>query len=103
MKQMTAAEHRHMMAVMDDVKTALVAEQQKRRENPMTWRLNEERVVLEKVNEWRAKTGLKPVMREHIETIESSANGHSDYTEKFSLYAAELAVGVHWIDERGLV
>lgn len=100
---MTGAGHDHLMAVMNDIMDALTTEQKHRRENPLTWILNERRVVLEKVNEWRARRGLSLATNEHIETIESSAIGHSDYTKKFSLYAAELALGVHWIDERGLI
>lgn len=44
------------------------------------------------VNSERRERGLAAVDRGAIERIERMALGHSDYSQKFALYCAELAV-----------
>jgi len=45
------------------------------------------------VNEERAKEGLEPVTIRQFRAVEAQAQGHYDYSPKFALYCAELAVG----------
>jgi hypothetical protein len=56
------------------------------------WVLAERRAVLTKVNELRATNGWAAVDEATlVKKAEWMASGHSDYTTKYSLYAASLA------------
>lgn len=48
--------------------------------------------ALDEVNEHRALLGKPPVDAAAIERVERWALGHSDYSSKFALYCAELAL-----------
>ncbi len=58
------------------------------------WELFERRAMLAAVNGERASRGLAPVAERDIVDAERSAVGHVDYTDKFALYCARLAVGL---------
>lgn len=98
MAYLTALEAAAMHAVREEIKKTLVAEQGKRDEHRESdesglpaWMALEQQVVFAEVNQVRATGGLPPVEFAVIERIEQMACGHSDYTSKFCLYAAEVA------------
>jgi uncharacterized protein YkwD len=63
------------------------------RGNPeVAWAAYERAKVLEAVNQVRAEFHLPPVTAEDVFRAEQMAVGHSDYTKKFALYCAELAL-----------
>lgn len=68
---------------------------QKRREElgPLYWVIYERQAMQACVNTERRSTGLPLVTLEDVERVESMAEGHSDYSSKFALYCAELALG----------
>ena len=47
----------------------------------------------EAVNRVRADTGLTPLPIEAVTRVENLAVGHSDYSQKYAFYCAELAQG----------
>lgn len=58
------------------------------------WALEERRAVLAEVNAIRAERGKQPIdERTLLRKAERQASGHCDYTSKYALYAAELAMG----------
>lgn len=58
------------------------------------WVLFERRAVLAEVNAIRAERGKSPIdERTLLRKAERQATGHVDYTDKYVLYAAELAGG----------
>jgi hypothetical protein len=72
----------------------LASQQARRREYPgTTWLDVEIDVMHHAVNCDRAKRGLPDINRAAVERVERMACGHSDYSSKFSLYCAELALG----------
>lgn len=98
---MAATEHREYLVSFERIKAALVAAQAARRErNDMVetpngtelgWIVFERETVWRAVNDERARLGRGPVSLTDLARAESMANGHSDYTKKFALYAAEVA------------
>ena len=56
------------------------------------WVLYERETMLNLVNEQRAKDGKSPINREELLRAERTACGHVDYSRKFALYCAELAL-----------
>jgi hypothetical protein len=56
------------------------------------WAVYERSVMLREVNWVRTDAGLPEVPLEAIVRVEQSACGHSDYTQKFAFYCAELAL-----------
>jgi phosphopantetheine adenylyltransferase len=56
------------------------------------WVIYERETMHRAVNEARAERGLAPVPLAAVERVESLASGHSDYSSKFALYCAELAL-----------
>ena len=56
------------------------------------WVLYERETMLSLVNEQRAKDGKPPINREELLRAERTACGHVDYSRKFALYCAELAL-----------
>ena len=68
-------------------------EQRGRRPQPNDWHRFEMEAMLEAVNHERKLIKHPPVTMEKLETIERTASGHFDYSSKFALYCAELALG----------
>jgi hypothetical protein len=54
------------------------------------WMVYEREVMLKAVNEERVRLGLARISITDIQKAEYHALDHSDYTEKFALYCAEL-------------
>jgi len=50
-------------------------------------------VLFERENVVREERGLDPVSAEAVAKVEQMACGHVDYSTKYPLYCAELAVG----------
>jgi len=86
-----AQQVRHMLDVRIRLARALARAQEHRDERqPLGWVAYERAVMLRLVNEER---GMQmPVTLADIERVEGWALGHSDYSSKFALYCAELAV-----------
>lgn len=82
-----------MRASYQAILSALV-EAQKQRAARRGWHAHEMEVVLQKVNDLRARSGLAEVHLDALQRVESMACGHVDYTTKFALYASELAEGL---------
>lgn len=62
--------------------------------NPMPgWAAYELEGMHKLVNEERVKEGLEPVTLRQVREVEAMAQGQCDYSHKFALYCAELAVG----------
>jgi hypothetical protein len=59
----------------------------------LDWIRYERQTMHDAVNQARADRGLPPTPLTLIERAEKQATGHSDYTKKFALYCAELALG----------
>lgn len=74
-------------------KTECVPNEADGRSSP-EWVLFDRRAVLAEVNAIRAERGKQPIdERTLLRKAEWQAEGHSDYTSKYALYAAELALG----------
>jgi phosphopantetheine adenylyltransferase len=58
----------------------------------LEWVTYERETMHTAVNEARAELGYQPVDVTAIERAEQSAGGHFDYTKKYALYCAELAL-----------
>lgn len=56
------------------------------------WAVHERDVMHRQVNASRAALGRPPVGLEAVLRVERIAVGHSDYTSKYALYCAELAL-----------
>jgi len=56
----------------------------------LQWVIDERKTMLDAVNSERFRRGLPAVI--DIGKAERSAMGHVDYTQKFALYCAEMAV-----------
>lgn len=56
------------------------------------WVVYERQVMFDAVNTERTNRGLEPIGIEEVARVETTATGHVDYTRKFALYCAELAV-----------
>lgn len=56
----------------------------------LQWVIDERKTMLDAVNAERFRRGLLPVT--NVDKAERCAMGHVDYTQKFALYCAELAV-----------
>ena len=61
-------------------------------ETHIGWVFAERDCVLTAVNKLRAALGKEPVSAKDIRRIDNMAAGHSDYTSKFCLYAAEMVM-----------
>lgn len=66
--------------------------QERRSELGSAWMVYERQVMLACVNAERKKAELPLVTLEDVERVEGGAAGHSDYSSKFALYCAELAL-----------
>lgn len=56
------------------------------------WAVHERDVMHQQVNDARAALGLPPVSLDAVLGVERMAVGHSDYTSKYALYCADLAL-----------
>lgn len=57
------------------------------------WAKFERQTMMNLVNLMRAERGLPKVSLQEIERVERTAAGHVDYSSKFALYCAEIAIG----------
>jgi uncharacterized protein YkwD len=57
------------------------------------WVFFERKTMTAAVNAERQKKGLPAVPPSEVIRVERQASGHSDYSHKFALYCAELAIG----------
>ena len=90
----------HLKAVTDLLRATLAREQQLRRLRPQlvdgpdgpecAWARYERTRMHEKVNDLRADCGRPALPLEDILRAERQAVGHSDYSQKFAFYCAEL-------------
>lgn len=67
---------------------------QKWRSSRVDWVLYERQTMRNLVNVERTAMGLPVVTLADVERVETQAEGHSDYSSKFALYCAELALGL---------
>lgn len=82
-----------LIRIRDAILNTLSAQQAKRDQYDGTeWIAAERKVMLDETNEWRALLGKPPVDIAAIERVERWATGHSDYSSKFALYCAEIAL-----------
>lgn len=95
---MTAA-FAHLHALQQDMYRTLTRAQEERpdREDLVDdyepgWVLYERETMHSAVNQARADRSLPPVPIAAVKRVEQQAFGHSDYTKKFALYCAELAL-----------
>ncbi len=91
-----AATRRLIIADLKDVLTMASTQRSKRDElvdGEPGWVLYERMQMLAAVNDWRAVLGLPPADVAAVERIESSACGHIDYTAKYAIGCAEIALG----------
>lgn len=89
--------------VRDDMRATLRGAQEERDLRPdlvdtptgveCEWAVYERSVMLGRVNRWRKMAGLPLANAELVARVERQASGHSDYTAKFALYCAEIALG----------
>lgn len=73
----------------------LAKAQEKRKEvNDDSWIEHEFTTMLNAVNTERVRRRLSPTTRTELKLREQQALGHVDYSSKFALYCAELALGL---------
>jgi hypothetical protein len=99
----TARLNRSLRGLAADFRTILAAAQEKRADRPdlvtvdgesmCAWAFYERQVMHEAVSRVRAETGLTPLPIEAVTRAENLAAGHSDYSQKYAFYCAELAQG----------
>lgn len=96
------------LRIFEHLRTVLVAEQDLRSERrgerfssldslgrdiyTLEWVAKERIAMLNAVNDIRAERGVSLLRLDDIARVEQMASGHSDYTKKFALYCAELAL-----------
>jgi hypothetical protein len=83
-----------MLRQMCDDFLAILSVAQDERKHRTDWVAYEQNVMLDLVNEERVKRGLSLVTLADVQRVEQFAVGHCDYSHKFSLYCAELALGI---------
>jgi hypothetical protein len=84
-----------MLELRDRLLDVLGKQQEKRkRYDGLEWIEAERDVMLDAVNRERIAAHLEPVTMADIQRVETWACGHSDYSSKFALYCAEIALGV---------
>lgn len=82
-----------LIDVRDAILAALTRQQSKRDSYDLDgWIAAERQVMLSATNAWREKLGSLPVTESDIRRVEQWACGHSDYSSKFALYCAEIAL-----------
>ena len=67
-------------------------QKQERLGNEPEWIIYERKVMFEAVNAVRLQRDCAPVTIEAMRRAEGCAAGHVDYSQKFALYCAELAL-----------
>jgi hypothetical protein len=87
----------HAGYLLHEVKASLLdalSNQQARRDSysDLTWIQDESDRMLRETNDWRRLLGKRPVAIEAIAKVETWACGHTDYSSKFALYCAEVAL-----------
>ena len=93
-------DHDTFRAVIGDMLRVLSAAQEERHlrqawvDGELGWVLYEREVMLAEVNRLRAQRGLDRIHMDRLRRVERMAEGHIDYSEKFALYCAELALGL---------
>lgn len=91
---MNTTDPRSMLRIRDAILNALSIQQAKRGQYDHDgWIAAERKVMLDETNEWRALLGKPPVTEDAVRHVEQWACGHSDYSNKFALYCAELTLG----------
>jgi phosphopantetheine adenylyltransferase len=86
------------LALRDWLYNTLTAAQDERHlrqafvDGELAWIVYERETMHTAVNQARAERGLPALPIESIERVEMQATGHVDYTKKFALYCAELAL-----------
>lgn len=86
---------RDLLRIRDAILNALTVQQAKRNRCDLGgWIAAERALMLRETNECRAGLGKPPIGIERIMRVERMAVGHSDYSSKFALYCAELALDV---------
>lgn len=73
---------------------AQLTEEQDKRGQDLSWIEREEQFMFDLVNDERTRRGLSPIALEHVLMRARWATGHVDYSSKFALYCAELALGL---------
>lgn len=83
----------YTMVLLRDKFRDILAEAQKERPNKKNMVNGElEWVTYERTEMYKAVNAIRPMPLEQIEKAEMCACGHADYTSKFALYCAELAI-----------
>lgn len=86
--------HAEFNRVREHIAEVLAKEVAKRKERRYHFLEPEIDAMHSAVNTLRRARGLVPVMRHRIERLDDMATG-SDWSSKFALYCAELAVGLN--------
>lgn len=68
------------------------SEKSKRIGEELEWVIYEREVMLQAINAVRLQQKRPQITVEEVHRVEESAVGHSDYSQKFALYCAELAL-----------
>lgn len=61
----------------------------------LEWMIYERDVMWKAINAIRLQRGRPGVTIEEVRRMENCAKGHVDYSRKFALYSAELALELH--------
>lgn len=61
----------------------------------LAWATHERRVMHQAVNQGRLERGLPAIELAMVERADRMAAGHVDYSSKFSLYCAEIALDLY--------
>lgn len=69
---------------------AVLEKAQEQRGTDLSWIVYERRMMFQAVNRMRRERGKAALPASEVERVEKNAVGHSDYTEKFARYCAEL-------------
>lgn len=56
------------------------------------WQIFERQIMLTEINRWRIARELDPICEQKLYQVEQFAVGHIDYSSKFALYCAKLAL-----------
>lgn len=76
------------------LKTLAAAQERRKEVSDDSWIEHEFSTMLNAVNTERARRRLSPTTRTELKLREQNAIGHVDYSSKFALYCAELALGL---------
>jgi hypothetical protein len=96
----TAREQRELERIHNDLLRTLRAEMRKRQrrdgwvDGEPEWVRRERNAMFVRVNRWRGRRRMPPVDLTEVERAEEQAEGHIDFASKWSLYCAELVLGI---------